>query len=145
MEEAEKAKEQAKQDGFDVCMAETEEALRVEVLKVCKCYFLQVWNEAPNQARVEASSALRRAENVYYPSAICASSSSGSQTDTASKEIDASKDSPAKALPSSDSLPKEVELLEVIENDKDTTKGVVPDATKPLAEPKDPSKVKEVS
>ena len=70
MEEAEKAKEQAEQDGFDVCVAKTEEALRAEVLKVCRCYFLQVWNEAPNRAGVEASSALRRVENVYYPPAI---------------------------------------------------------------------------
>ena len=99
MEEAEKAKEQVEQDGFDVCVAETEEALRVEVLKVCKCYFLQVWNEAPNQARVEASSALRRAESVYYPSTIRASSFLDSKATTTSKEADEGKESPTKTLP----------------------------------------------
>ena len=54
-------------------VVETEEALRVEVLEVCRNYCLQEWNEALNQAGVEASSALRRAESVYYPSAICTS------------------------------------------------------------------------
>ena len=98
-----------------------------------------------NQVGVEASSTFRRAENVYYNSAIRASSSSGSQTDTASKEIDASKDIPAKVLPSPNSLPKVAEQLEVTEKDKDTTNGVVPDATRPPVAPKDPSKVKEVS
>ena len=34
---------------------------------VCKLYYSQVWAEALNQAGVEASSELRRAENVYYP------------------------------------------------------------------------------
>ena len=46
-------------------MAETEEALRAEVLGVCRNFCLQVWNEALNQAGVEASSILRKAEMVY--------------------------------------------------------------------------------
>jgi len=66
LEEAEKAKDQAEQNGYDVRVAETKEALRVEVLGVCRTYYLQVWTEALNQARVEASSTLRRAKNVYY-------------------------------------------------------------------------------
>ena len=44
LEEAKKAKEQAEQDGYDVGVAETEEALKVEVSEVCKHYYLQVWN-----------------------------------------------------------------------------------------------------
>ena len=67
LEEVEKAKDQAEQDGYDVGVAETEEALRAEVVGVCRTYCLQVWNEALDQARVEASSSLRKAENVYYP------------------------------------------------------------------------------
>ena len=59
LEEAEKAKEQAAQDGFDVGVAETEEAFRVEVSEVCRFYCLQVWNEALDQVGVEASFALR--------------------------------------------------------------------------------------
>ena len=48
-------------------MAETEIALRAEVLEVCRNYCSQVWIEALNQVEVEASSMLRRAENIYYP------------------------------------------------------------------------------
>ena len=59
LEEAEKAKEQAEQDGFDMGVVETEEAFRVEVSEVCRFYCLQVWNEAFDQAGVEASFALR--------------------------------------------------------------------------------------
>ena len=88
LEEAEKAKEQAEQDGYDMGVAETEEALRAEVSEVCKFYCLQVWNEAFDQAGVESSSTLKRAENVYYPLAIRASGSSGSKTDSVSKEAD---------------------------------------------------------
>ena len=69
-------------------VAETEEALKAEVLEVCRFYCLQVWNEALNQTRVEASSTLRRVENVYYPSAICASGSLSSKADSVSKEAD---------------------------------------------------------
>ena len=66
LKDAEKARDQAKQDGYDMGIVEIEEALKVEVLGVYRAYYLQVWNEALNLARVEASSELRRAENVYY-------------------------------------------------------------------------------
>ena len=42
LEEAEKAKEQAEQDGYDMGVVETEEALRAKVSEVCRFYFLQV-------------------------------------------------------------------------------------------------------
>ena len=67
LDDAEKARDQAKQDGYDMGIVEIEEALKVEVLGVYRAYYLQVWNEALNLAGVEASSELRRAENVYYP------------------------------------------------------------------------------
>ena len=74
LKEAEKAKERAKRDwdqaeqeGYDVGVAETEEAFRAEVTGVCRNYCSQVWYEALNQAKVEASSVLRKAESVYYP------------------------------------------------------------------------------
>ena len=66
LDNAEKARDQAKQDGYDMGIVEIEEALKVEVLGVYRADYLQVWNEALNLARVEASSELRRAENVYY-------------------------------------------------------------------------------
>ena len=87
-------------------VAETEEALRAEVLEVCRNYCLQVWNEALNQARVEASSSLRRAESVYYPPAIHASSSSRSKANTISEEADIGKDSPPRPFSPLTVLPK---------------------------------------
>ena len=64
---AKKARDQAEQDGYDLGVAETEEALRAEVSGVCKTYCSHVWNEALNQVGVKASSILRRAASVYYP------------------------------------------------------------------------------
>ena len=111
LKEAEKVVDKAEQDGYKVGVVEIEEAFRVEVLEVRRIYCHQVRNKALNQARVEASSALRRAESVYYPFAIQASSSLGSKADTAFKEENIGEDSPTKALPPSDSLLKEASSL----------------------------------
>ena len=94
-----------------------------------------MWNEALNQAGVEASSALRRAESVYYPLVIRASGPDSSKTDTASKVTDVGKASPTKVLPLLDSPFKVVEHPGVVEKEINTTKGVAPDATKPPATP----------
>ena len=48
-----------------------------------------MWNKALNQVRVKASFAFKRAESVYYPFAICVSSSFDLKADTASKEAEA--------------------------------------------------------
>ena len=80
-------------------VAEIEEAFRVEVLEMCRYYCLQVWNEALNQTEVEACSALRKAESVYFPLAIRVLGSSGSKADSASKEADDGKESTTKVLP----------------------------------------------
>lgn len=68
--EAEQAKNVAEQKGYDLRVAETEETLKAEVPMMCHIYCAQAWNEAFNRARVEASSELRKAENVFYPLAI---------------------------------------------------------------------------
>ena len=104
-----------------------------------------MWNETFNQAGVEASSALRKAKNVYYPPDIRASGLSGSQPEAAPKDPNLSKDIATKALPSPNNPPKEAEQAKVAEKEKDITKEVVPEATKPPAAPKDPYKDKEVS
>ena len=70
LEKAEKAKEQAKQEGYEVGVAETEEAPKAEVVEVCRFYCLQVWNEVLNQTGVKASYAIKRVENVYYPPSL---------------------------------------------------------------------------
>ena len=81
MEDAKKAKDQAEQEGYDVGVAETEEAFKVEVSRVCRAYCIQVWNKALNLDGVEASSTPRRAENEYYPLVMRAIGSSASPDD----------------------------------------------------------------
>ncbi|XP_030938492.1 tropomyosin alpha-1 chain-like [Quercus lobata] len=97
LEEAEKAKDQAEQDGYNVGVTETEEALRVEV----------------------------------------------SGAATVSKKADEDKGGLAKIPPSSTSPPKEAEQAKATKKEKGTSKGVVPNTTKPSPAPKDPSKGKE--
>ena len=46
--EAERVRNEAEQHGYDVGVAETEDALRVEVPAVCRAYCAQTWEEALN-------------------------------------------------------------------------------------------------
>ena len=48
MEEAERAKAEAEQKGYEIRVTETEETLRAEVLMVCRIYCAQTWDEALN-------------------------------------------------------------------------------------------------
>ena len=65
--QAEKSKDEAEQHGYDVGVAEIEDALRAEVPAVCHTYCAQTWDEALNRVGVEASSELRKSENIFYP------------------------------------------------------------------------------
>ena len=47
-DEAKKAKDEVEQHGYDVRVAETEDALRAEVPTVCRTYCALVWDEALN-------------------------------------------------------------------------------------------------
>ena len=86
-EQAEKLTEQAEQKGYELGIAETEKALRAEVPGVCRVFCARTWNEALNRAGVEASSELRKPENVYYPEAIRSSAPQSYQADTPSPAI----------------------------------------------------------
>ena len=75
--EAEKAKAQVErerdeveQHGYDVGMAETEDALRAEVPAVCCAYCTKTWEEALNRAGIDASSELRKSKNIIFPHAL---------------------------------------------------------------------------
>ena len=75
--EAEKAKAQAErerdeveQHGYDIGVAETEDALRAKVPAVCRAYYTQTWEKALNQAEIDASSELRKPENIIFPPAL---------------------------------------------------------------------------
>ena len=63
---AEKERDEAEQYGYDVGIAETEDTLRAEVPAVCRAYCTQTWEEAFNQAGIEASSELRKPENIVF-------------------------------------------------------------------------------
>ena len=119
-------------------VVETEEAFRAELSEVCIFYCHQVWNEALDQAGVEASFALRRAENVYYPPAIRASGSSSSKAGSISEEADEGKESPTEALPTDNISLDVAEQFEDVEKAADTTKEVAYDAHLPPAAPKEP-------
>ena len=67
---AEREKDEAEQHGYDVGMAKTENALRAEVPAVCHAYCAQAWEEALNRAGIDASSELRRPENILFLSAL---------------------------------------------------------------------------
>ena len=67
---AEKERDKAEQHGYDVGVAETENALRAEVPAVCQAYYAQTWEEALNQTGVEASSELRKPKRIIFPPAL---------------------------------------------------------------------------
>ena len=67
---AEKERDVVEQHGYDVGVAETEDALRAEVPAMCRAYCAQTWEEALNQAGIEASSELRRLERIVFPPAL---------------------------------------------------------------------------
>ena len=58
-EEVEKAKDEVEQHGYDVGVAESKDTLKAEVPAICRTYCAQTWEEAINQAGVEASSMLK--------------------------------------------------------------------------------------
>ena len=63
----EKERDVAEQHGYDVGIAETEDALRAEVPAVCHAYYTKTWEEAFNRAGIDASSELRKPENIIFP------------------------------------------------------------------------------
>ena len=58
--EAEKAWDKVEQYGYNVRVAEIEDALRAKVPAVCQTYYTQTWGEALNQAGVKVSFELRK-------------------------------------------------------------------------------------
>ena len=67
---AEKERDEAEQHGYDVGVAETEDTLRAEVPAVYRAYCTQTWEKALNRAGIEASSGLRKPENIVFPLAL---------------------------------------------------------------------------
>ena len=61
--------------------------MKAEVPEVCRIYCARTWSEALNRVGVEASSELRKPENVFYPEAICPSVLLPHQADAPSSVI----------------------------------------------------------
>ena len=51
-------------------MAETEDVLSAKVPTVCRAYCTQTWEEALNQVGIDASSELRKPENIIFSPAL---------------------------------------------------------------------------
>ena len=64
-------------------MAKTEDILKVEVPAECRAYCAYTKEEALNRAGINASSELRRLENIFFPPAIRASSLAPNQKEVA--------------------------------------------------------------
>ena len=121
--EAKKARDEAEQKGYDLGVVETEETLRAEVPAVCRIYCAQTWNEALNRAKVEASSELRKADNIYYPPTIRASDLPSTQSEVVSTVADPTKEAQPQdpPLPSQQGPTKEPEAPQEISSDKAAT------------------------
>ena len=137
-----KAKVEVEQHGYDVGMAETEDALKAEVPGVCRTYCVLVWDEAVNQAEVEASSMLRKAESVYYLPTIRPSSSQDSKANPASSEAGEIRGSPPKAPPAAKTSSM---VAKDTTNTGDVHKEVIEGVDLPPIAPKDLFKEKETS
>ena len=68
--QAERERDEPKQHGYDVGVAETEDALRAKVPTVCHAYCTQTWEEALNQVGIDASFELRKPKNIIFPPAL---------------------------------------------------------------------------
>ena len=84
--EAEKARNEAEQKSYNLGIVKT------EVPAVCRIYCAQIWNEALNRAKVEASFELRKIDNIYYPPAMRALDLPSTQSEVAFTVADLTKE-----------------------------------------------------
>ena len=89
--EAEQATNEAEQKSYEIGVAETEETLKAEVPMVCRIYCAQTWDEALNRAGVEASSELRKPENMFYPETIRTSAPPSNQAEDTLSTVNPNK------------------------------------------------------
>nr|POE63943.1 hypothetical protein CFP56_01981 [Quercus suber] len=98
-EEALAAKEDAEAAAYAEGVAEIEAAYKAQVPGVCRRYCSQVWAEALKQARVEASSDLRKAESIYYPPAIREAVPNGAKAEEVIEEVPTTEEAAILAVP----------------------------------------------
>ena len=134
-EQAEEIKEQVEQEAYELGVAETETNLKAQVPGVCKLYCFQVQVEALNQAGVEASSELMRAENVYYPPAIQESAPTSSEANTAPETAKVGQGNVTNAPTPLDKPAEDIEHPRVSEKDKSINQETPQDVVKSPADP----------
>ena len=108
--EAERVRDEVEQHGYDVGVAETEDALRAEVLAVCQAYCAQTQEEALNRTGIDASSELKRPENIFFPPAIRAPGSTFGQKEAAPPVTKSPEDAQLQNPPTSNQQEQTKEL-----------------------------------
>ena len=136
---ANEAVAQAEQEGYDTGWGKLKKTSRPKFLVST---FLQVWTEALNQAGVDASSALRRAENVFYPPALRVEGPSNSQADVVPKVPEPNKVAPTSTLLASTDPSKKADRASTADKEKEPVKEKASEPTKLPPAPKDSSKAK---
>ena len=126
---AESSKEKTEEEAYDLGVVETQATLKAQVLKVCRLYCSQVWNEALKQVGVEASSDLWKVENLYYPSAIREVAPSSSKAKDAPEEAEVARPEAALTITALDEPARESELSGAAK----TNEGPNPEAPQKIA------------
>ena len=101
-----------------------------------------MWTKALNQAGVDAYSALRKADNVFYPSALCVAGPSSSRAEVAPKVLKSSQVAPTSTLTALTDPSKEADRASIADKDKKSVKEKASEPTKLPPAPKDSSKEK---
>ena len=92
---------------------------------ICRTYYALTWDEALNQAGVEAFSVLRKAESVCYPPTTPLVSSSDSKADPKSSKAAEAQGSPTRAPPAVNISSEGGEQAEDTTKAGDANQGVV--------------------
>ena len=104
-----------------------------------------MWTEALNQAGVDASSAFRRAKNVFYLSALRVAGPSNSRDEIAPKAPMSNQADPASALPTPTIPSKEADQTGTMDKGKEQAKEKALQLAKLALVPKETSKEKGAS
>nr|XP_023880006.1 uncharacterized protein LOC111992371 [Quercus suber] len=133
-EDAEHSVEQAEEEAFAEGVAKTEAALKAQIPEVCRRFCSETWEEALNQAGVEASSDLRRAERVYYPCAIREFASIVPEAGSALQATDKGQTDAAEDSTSTDKPVEGAERYGALDGAGAGSQEVPQDVVKPLAD-----------
>ena len=98
-----------------------------------------------NQVEMDASSTLRRIENVFYPLALCVASPPSPPVDAAPKMPESSQVAATNTLPAPTEPPKEVVQMSTMGKEKEASKEKAFESVKLLPMPKEPSKENEAT